>query len=295
MTVLEPTTQTGRAGQTALRLGVRAHDFGCMPAGELAARVAAGGFSCVQLVLNKAVAGLNLQTGDLNAMLAREIGGAFRQQGVTIAVLGCYINPIHPDLKTRAARLQFFNDHLRFARDFGCGLVALESGSVNADYSPHPANQTEEAFTAMLASLAELVAEAERFGVNVGLEAVTSHTVSTPAKMRRALDAIGSKHLQVVYDPVNLLTADNCREQERVAVEALDLFGDRVAAIHAKDFVLENGALRTVPAGRGRLNYAPVMRFVRHCRPEISVLLEEAGGEAAHESAQFMQRKYDEE
>jgi len=278
-----------------LRLGVRAHDFGRMPAGELAARIAAGGFSCVQLALNKAVAGLDLRAGDLNGELAREIGCAFGLHGVGIEALGCYVNPIHPDLKTRAVLLEFFKDHLRFARDFGCGIVALESGSVNADYSPHPANQGEAAFQAMLASLSELVAAAENFDVVVGLEAVTSHTVSTPQKMRRVLDEIASDNLRVVLDPVNLLSAENFREQSRVVAEALDLFGERVAAVHAKDFALENGALKTVPAGRGRLDYAPVLDFVRTRQPGISVLLEEAGENVAGGCADFLQRNFTKE
>lgn len=42
--------------------------------------------------------------------------------------------------------------------------------------------------------------------------------------------------IAVVFDPVNLLTFENHREQQRVVVESLALFGDRVVAVHAKDF-----------------------------------------------------------
>ena len=189
-----------------LRLGVRAHDFGCRPADELVAKIAANGLICTQLALGKAIAGLELKPGVLNPGLAFHIGQAFQRHGVQIAVLGCYVNPIHPDTKMRATLLSLFKEHLRFARDLGCGLVALETGSVNADYSPHPDNHSEAAFQESLASIAELVAEAEKFGVLVGIEAVTSHVVSTPAKMRRMLDAVASNNLQVVFDPVNLLS-----------------------------------------------------------------------------------------
>lgn len=287
----EATIERPQKAASGLRLGVRAHDFGRMPADALAARIAAGGFSCVQLALNKAIAGLDLRAGDLNGELARDIGGAFELHGVGIEVLGCYINPIHPDLQTRAVLLDIFKDHLRCARDFGCGIVALESGSVNADYSPHPANHGEKAFQTMLASISALVAVAENFDVSVGLEAVTSHTVSTPQKMRRVLDEIGSHKLQVVLDPVNLLSAENFRQQLRVIAEALDLFGDRVAVVHAKDFIFENGALKTVPAGRGQLDYAPVLKFIRSRKSGFSVLLEEAGANAAGGCAEFLRRK----
>lgn len=277
-----------------LRLGVRAHDFGRMPAEALAGRIAAGGFSCVQLALNKAIAGLNLRAGDMNAQFARRVGGAFARHGVGIEVLGCYINPIHPDLPTRAALLEFFKDHLRYAREFGCGIVALESGSVNADYLPNPANHGEAAFETMITGITGLVAEAERFDVIVGLEAVTSHPVSTPAKMRRVLDVVPSDHLRVVLDPVNLLSMENFRRQADVMAEALGLFGDRVAVLHAKDFVIERGTMKTVPAGRGQLDYAPVVKFVRQHQSGISVLLEEAGETVAGECAEFLQERFKE-
>lgn len=276
----------------ALRLGVRAHDFGCDTAERLAVRISAQGFSCVQLALNKAIAGLNLQAGDLTADLARKIGAAFAQHGVGIEVLGCYINPIHPDLATRKKLLQFFKDHLRFARDFGCGIVALESGSVNADYSPHPANHGEAAFQEMLTRIGELVAEAEKFGVTVGFEAVHCHTVSTAQKMRRVLDAIRSNKLRVVFDAANLVSPENFREQSCLVPEALNLLARDIAVIHAKDFVFENGPLKAVPAGRGQLDFAPVMNFVRTRNRDVTVLLEETSESAAPECAEFLRNHF---
>ena len=273
-----------------VRIGIRAHDFGRLPAGELAAKIAAGGFSCAQLAVGKAIAGITLKPGLLNPGLAFEIGEEFRRHGVQIAVLGCYVNPLHPDLATRRSLLTLFKEHLRFARDFGTGLVALETGSVNADYTPHPDNHGEAAFQDSLASIAELAAEAERFGVLVGIEGVASHAVSTPRKMRKMLDAVGSANLQVVFDPVNLLTAENHSEQERVIGDSLDLFGDRIVAIHAKDFVIEHGQLRPVAAGEGHLRHDLVMRFVVEEKPGISILLEDTTELTARPCAEFLRK-----
>jgi len=273
-----------------IRIGVRAHDFGCLPAGELAAKIAAKQLVCAQLAPGKAIAGLNMKPGVLNPGLAFDIGRPFREHGVQIAVLGCYVNPIHPDPTTRKSLLGLFKEHLRYARDFGSGLVALETGSVNADYSPHPENHGEAAFQQSLASIAELVAEAERFGVIVGIEAVASHVVSTPQKMRRMLDSVASNNLQVVFDPVNLLSPDNYHEQERIIGESLELFGDRIAVIHAKDFVVENGQFRSVPAGLGKLRHDLVMKFAVAQKPGISILLEETNEQAAQESRQFLRQ-----
>jgi L-ribulose-5-phosphate 3-epimerase len=271
-----------------IRIGIRAHDFGRLSAEELAAKIEAHHLVCTQLAPGKAIAGLELRPGVLNPGLAYDIGRAFREHGVQIAVLGCYVNPIHPDITTRRSLLGLFKEHLRYARDFGNGLVALETGSVNADYSPHPENHGETAFQQSLASIAELVAEAEQFGVIVGIEGVTSHVVSTPQKMRRMLDAVGSNNLQVVFDPVNLLSSENHHDQERVIGDSLELFGDRIAIIHAKDFLVSNGELRSASAGLGRLRHDLVMGFAVKQKPGISILLEDTNEQTARGSRDFL-------
>jgi L-ribulose-5-phosphate 3-epimerase len=271
-----------------IRVGVRAHDFGRLPASELAARIAAKQMVCTQLAPGKAIAGLDLKPGVLNPGIAHEIGEPFRKHGVQIAVLGCYVNPIHPDPMTRISLLGLFKEHLRYARDFGNGLVALESGSVNADYSPHPDNHSEAAFQQSLSSIAELVAEAEKFGVIVGIEGVTTHAVSTPVKMRRMLDSIASNNLQVVFDPVNLLSPDNYTDQERIIGESFDLFGDMIAIIHAKDFTAGDSQFTCTRAGRGRLRYDLVMQFAVQKKPGISILLEDANEQTAEECRDYL-------
>jgi len=273
---------------STLRIGVRAHDFGCLPADELAARIAAHKMVCAQLAVGKAIAGVTLRPGVLNPGLAHEIGQAFHRHGVQIAVLGCYVNPIHPDPETRRSLLSLFKEHLRYARDFGAGLVALETGSVDAEYLPHPENHGESAFRQSVASIAELVAEAERFGALVGIEGVTSHVVSTPRKMRRMLDAVASNNLQVVFDPVNLLSLENHHEQERIIGESFELFGDRIAAIHAKDFDIHDGQLVCVGAGLGKLRYEQVIKFAAEQKPGISILLEGTNVMEAQASRKFL-------
>ena len=274
-----------------MRIGVRAHDFGKLPAEELAGKIAARGLSCVQLALAKAIAGIDLKPGELNPGMAFQIGQAFHRHGLQIAVLGCYINPIHPDPETRRVLLGFFKEHLRFARDFGCGLVALETGSLNADYSFHPDNHGEPAFQMFLASIAALVEEAETFGVLVGIEGVTTHVVSTPARMRKILDTVGSNHLQVVFDPVNLLSTENYQDQDRIMKEAFDLYGDRIAAIHAKDFNIEGRTFKAVRTGQGRLDHELLLGLIRQRKPYISILLEEVGEDTVEECLRFLHEK----
>lgn len=221
-----------------MRIGVRAHDLGKAAAEVMAERVAGRGLSCIQLTLPEAIEGLDGAPGRLNSGMGGYIGEAFRQKGVQIAVLSCYINLIHPDPRERRRQIELFKEHLRYVRDFGCGIVATETGSLNPDWSFHPGNHSEKSF-------------------------------------RRMLEAVGSNNLQVVFDPVNLLSADNWQEADRIIEESFQLFGDRIAVLHAKDFLFEGGRVRSVPLGRGQLNYRLLLGLLQQRKPHLNVIMED--------------------
>ncbi len=273
-----------------INLGVRAHDFGKLPADQLAATVASQGFSCVQLALAKALDGINTDTGSFSPGMARHVRQAFEREGVAIAVLGCYINPIDPDPARRDQQMTRFKEHLRYARDFGCSVVATETGSRNSDWSLHPDNASDSTLAELTDQVGELVREAERFGVFVCIEGVTRHVVSTPGRMKRVLDSIGSPNLQVLFDPVNLLSLENHQNQQQVMDEAFALFGDRIAVIHAKDFVVTPTELRPAVIGEGALRFDVLFHHLHRRKSWIDVLLEEISPANAKASVTTIRR-----
>jgi sugar phosphate isomerase/epimerase len=258
----------------------------------LAERIAAKGLTSVQLALAKAIDGINSDTGGLSPGLATRVRDAFQRHGVRIAVLGCYVNLVHPDPAERRQLLARFKEHLRFARDFGCSVVATETASLNADWSPHPDNGGETAFRTAIESIGELVAVAEKFGVFVCIEGVAHHVMSTPQRLRRMLDTITSPNLQVLFDPVNLLSKDNWQEQDRVIRESFDLFGDRIVIVHAKDFKLEAGVPKPEVIGRGRFDFALLASLLKARKSGIDVLLEETTPATIDESIAHVRRMF---
>jgi L-ribulose-5-phosphate 3-epimerase len=275
-----------------MKLGVRAHDFGCLPADELAARIAAHGLESVQLAPNKAIVGLESDAGRLGPGLASGIRRAFDRHGIRIAVLGCYINLGDRDACRRRPQLDRFKEYLRLARDFGCGIVGTETGSLNGDFSRHPDNAGEEAFQIVLGSVRELVREAERVGVSVCLEAVERYVISSPRRLRRLIDEVDSPNLQVIYDPVNLLGPANHEQQDQILEEAHALLGDRIRIVHAKDFAVADGQFRELSAGQGRLNYGKVLRWIKARNPDIDVLLENTDPATVAGTVSFLRTAY---
>ncbi|MGH7995848.1 MAG: sugar phosphate isomerase/epimerase family protein [Opitutaceae bacterium] len=279
--------------RTSMKLGVRAHDFGRLPVDELALQIARHGFESVQLAPVKALAGVETDAGRLSRGFAASVRDAFRRHRIRIAVLGCYINLGDSDEARRRPQLERFKQYVRFARDFGCSVVGTETGSLNADFSRHSDNSGEEAFQIVLGGVRELVREAETFDVFVGIEAVERHIISTPARLRRLIDEVSSPNLQAIYDPVNLLSATNYEQADWIAADAQSQLGERIRIVHAKDFVVEAGALREVPAGRGRFDYTPILRWIKRCRPEIDVLLENTHPATIAGTASFLRSAYD--
>ena len=276
-----------------MNIGIRAHDFGKLPIEQLADKISQKGFNYIQLAHGKALEGVGSDLGCLNANIARHIGSTFKRKGIEISVLGCYINLVHPDKNERRRLLDKFKEHLRYARDFGCNIVATETGSLNADLSFNHENHGEKAFDSIAESIRELVREAERFDVIVGVEGVAKYTIHTPDRMRRLLDAINSNNLQVIFDPVNFIDINNYKEQDKIINKCFELFGDKIAAVHAKDFIVQDGEIKSVPAGKGILNYELVMKFLKQRKPSIDILIEDIKEPFMEESKKFIEGIYE--
>lgn len=256
--------------------GTLAHVPGKLPLMELVGRLQENKeLDFVQLALSKAVADIDTGAGRLNPGMAQHIGGAFRQAGIRIGVLGCYINPVHPDPAARRSEIERFKEHIRFARWLGVPTVATETG----DLTLH--TDVAEGWRILRESVEELAEEAERWGVVVGLEPVSTHTLSTPEKMRRILDEVPSSALGVVFDPCNLVDKHQLEQQDAVVEESFRLFGDRIVLVHIKDIAITEpgkgwgGAdWDYVPAGEGIFHVQAFFAKLREYKPYVDISLE---------------------
>jgi len=276
-----------------LQLGLRAHDYAKnVSPEELAENLAPYKPFSIQLALAKSLSGAP-GYGSFTSDYARHIRQVLEARNISIAVLGCYINPVHPDPVMRENQLRLFEEHLRFAHDFGCALVGTETGSCNADCSCHPDNEKPETFDLLCHSLERLLKTAEQCGSCVAIEVVADHhTVSSVEKMEQVIKRLASPALKVIYDPVNLIpNAGLTESQEQFFKRAFEAFGDRIAAIHAKDFRMEgnkkNGAL---PAGTGELDYPSLLKIVMQRKPGINILLEDTSPATGLAAMEYLQK-----
>jgi sugar phosphate isomerase/epimerase len=272
-----------------VKLGILAHILGKQPCADLAKEVAAHGFSYVQLALAKALSDVDSANGKLSPGLANSIGEEFDRQGVRIAVLGCYINPVNPDKEQRRLELNRFKEHLRYARDFGCSMVATETGDLNTYQDTHPNNYEEVGWKVFRESVEELTEEAERWGVHIAIEPVSVHTLHSKELMLRLFQEIPSSNLGMLFDPCNMMKVEHVGNQSAFLREMFQDLYSRMIMIHAKDvgFSKDNVKSNPVP-GEGILDYPLFFDLLQTYTPNIDISLEGVTAEQSTDAATYL-------
>jgi L-ribulose-5-phosphate 3-epimerase len=276
-----------------MQLGIRLHDTAPAPLVERLAKVGRQGFTCVHLALSKVLEDFPKDPGALTPGFAMYLKKLFQRCDIDIAVLGCYLNPAHPDPVQLKAVLNTYMAHIRFASVLSCGVVGTETGAPNTGYQYEPACRSKEALAALIRNLAKVVSYAETMGGIIAIEPVRDHIVYSPRAARQVLDAIKSPNLQIIFDPVNLLGMDNYLEQAQVVEEAVTLLGDAIAVVHMKDFVIKDGRITAVAAGSGNLDYRPILDFIKSKKPMIQCTLENTKPENAVAAKEYIQSLWD--
>ncbi len=275
-----------------MRIGVRGHDVTASNFEGLVKKIGADGFKCTQLALKKAIKEFPVDRGAMTPGMAMYMKNLFAENKVDVAVLGCYLNLANPDKTQLKEILETYRAHIRFASWLGCGVVGTETGAPNTEYKFVPQSHSEESLSIFIENLRIVVDYAEKLGVTFAIEPVWKHIVYNNKRTRQVLDAINSPNLQIIFDPINLLCEENYQNQDDLVKEAFDLYGDEIAVIHSKDYVIENGKLKTVPSGKGMFNQALLLSYIKKHKPFIHVLLENTTSDNAVATKEFMLQKY---
>jgi sugar phosphate isomerase/epimerase len=277
-----------------LSIGLRAHDFGKGSVEEIASRISGKGAVCTQLALGKAIEGFSFTPGCMTPGLGHYIRRVLAEKGVHVAVFGCYFNVVDIDLEARRKSIERFKEHIRMARTMGCSLVGTETGSLNRDMSYNPLNHEEAALETVVDVMRELCDEAEKFGVIVGMEGVSKYTINNVERIKTVLDRVNSPNLQIIFDPVNLTNIDNYHDGSSAIIEkAFELFGEKIAVVHAKDYIVEEGQLKVVPPGKGLMNYELFLKKLKAYKPHIEILVEDLKPQDMDDALKFIKETYD--
>ncbi|MBL1225125.1 sugar phosphate isomerase/epimerase family protein [Enterococcus sp. BWR-S5] len=261
-------------------LTVRGHDIsGNHSFTALPEKIKAVGIGNVQLALGMSFPELPSGKENISPGFGTFMKNTFMKQDVQIAILSCYINMIHPNEEIREEVLQKFESYLKYAKYFGASMVASETGNVLEEIIYTEKNFTEAAFEKAVVSIQRLVNCGEKYGMMVGIEPGLNHPIYSVEKMHDLVQRIDSDYLGVILDATNLITADNYQKQTEILQQAFDLFGEKIVAIHLKDFIIEDEKVVPTAVGEGLMDVQGMLEIINKNKPLINIVLEETKDE----------------
>ena len=245
------------------RIGCRAHDYGKLPAAELAAVLHAKGYTGAQLAMPRGIAGIADFAHITGEQLA-EIRTAFAAQDVEISVLSCYQDLSAPDADARRAAVDAVKRTLGYAKVLGAKMVGSETA-----WGACTDEEKAVRRPLMLDSIARIIEEAARLNVVFAVESVDVHPLCTPELLRTVLDtAADIQHCKVIFDPVNLFCAKDGR------IEA-------------------DGSKTLLPLGAGDMDYSAIRAFLANRAPAAPLLRDEVILPADTADARYLRRMTD--
>jgi sugar phosphate isomerase/epimerase len=265
-------------------LGIFARTFtGAAPL-EVLQQARDAGFALVQY--NMACSGLpslphTVPRADVDAIRA-----AMHATGVGIAALSATYNMIHPDPVARRTGHDGLVALAGVAEALRIPMLTLCTGSRNREdqWSAHPDNGLDPAWSDLRVSMNAALEVAERHGVMLGMEPEPSNVVGSGEAARRLIDELGHARLGVVLDTANLVDPAVHRTaaaRRDVFARAVDQLADRILLVHAKDRASDGGV---VAPGHGIVDFDACFRALAGagvCVPVITHGLEPHDAAAA--------------
>lgn len=273
-----------------MNIGIRLHDTQPGTLRERLGYAAAQGFTCVQLAMSKAVPGFGMNEASqlLTKELAEEVREELKHAGMQCAVLGCYLKLACAD-ETEALRVrEIYRAHLRFAAWIGALCVGTETPP--AEGPEGEACRTEDRYSLFLKRVKPLVADAEELGVTLAIEPVCTHIIHDAVIAERMLADLGSDHVRIILDAVNLIDSAHVAGADTLIRDAVRRLGDRTCVLHMKDFLPQPGAERPkpVPCGQGGMDYSALLELAR--RKNLPMTLENTTPENAEQTRLLLER-----
>ena len=272
-----------------MKIAFRTHDLGAKGLQGVMERIEEYGIEAVQLVVYKFMDEVKQKPGSLTPQLAARIGGALKEAGVSVPLIGAYFNPVHSDKGKVADCVGAFKDYLSCAKLLGSDIVGSETGSFNDDkWTYNPLNRTEEALQTVIATFTELADCAAEHGVYIGMEGAAGHCCWCVKQLKRAIEGIARPNVKVIFDLYNYLDMSNYKNYMDILEEGLSAFAGRIAVFHMKDFVVQEDRIKQVAPGRGMFDYPAILKRIKAYDRDAVLVLEGTTGQDILPSIEFV-------
>ena len=254
---------------------IRAHDLAARGENDIVKRLDELSLDGVQLVAYKSIDGVAYEKGSLSKERAWQIGDTLKRCGKSMALIGAYFNPVHPNEAKIQKGIDVFSDYLSLTSHLGCDVVGSETGSYMGDpWGYHPDNRTAEAQTRVVEVFAALADTAVQYGARVGIEGAFNHVCHTPDVLFDVIKRINRDNVGVIFDLYNYLDISNYLDAYSILARGHELFGKDIILYHLKDFKLSDGKLLQCAVGDGILDYERIISEIYSVNPDATLVFE---------------------
>ena len=285
-----------------LDLGFRGHDFGKFGSAEqlvLTAKSFIEG-SCIQFAPGKV---LENAPKPLDREWSEQTYKAFKDNNIRISVLGCYINPIHPNPEKQEAELRRFENAIENAPYLGYPIVGTETGSMDERNIRDERNWSDAVMLMFMRNMERLLKKAESYGVRMAIEAVADkNPIDNAQRMLKVMETFKSPNLCVIFDAVNIMPVNGPENFETFYDEAVSMLAPYIGAMHIKDFVWVDSSKEfpyakgpvkkgTIPAGEGLMPWEMILKLYRkyNCC-NVPMMFENFNPSTLHQSIDFIRK-----
>ena len=161
----------------------------------------------------------------------------------------------------RAMRVQNLLDGAAYARMLGVQDVITHMGFI-------PENMSDPNYPGVVAAVKVIATELKKYDQNLLFETGQE----TPVVLLRLFEEVNTGNLFINLDPANLIQYGKANP-----IDALDVFGDYVRGVHAKDgFYPTNGKElgREVKVGEGKVNFPVFLKKLKELGYDGSLTIE---------------------
>ena len=258
-----------------MKLMIRAHDLAARGENDIVKRLDELSLDGVQLVAYKSIDGVAYEKGSLSKERAGQIGDTLKRCGKSVALIGAYFNPVHPNEAKMQKGIDVFSDYLSLTSHLGCDVVGSETGSYMGDpWGYHPDNRTAEAQTRVVEVFTALADTAAQYGARIGIEGAFNHVCHTPDVLFDVIKRINRDNVGVIFDLYNYLDISNYLDAYSILSRGHELFGKDIILYHLKDFKLSDGKLLQCAVGDGILDYERIISEIYSVNPDATLVFE---------------------
>ena len=221
----------------------------------------------------------------------RLIRETFEKADITIAEVGGWSNCLDPRDDERRKARGIIAEALAVADDLGATSCITLAGSLSSElaYGVHPQNFSEEAFTAVVDWVREVLSEVRPQRTRLTIETTPWTPIHSLDTYERLLKAVDNEALAVHLDPVNFVTdAMTYYATDQLVNESFDRFGSRIVGCHAKDIRQADPKtvqLEEVPPGQGVFDYRTFLTRANRLSPDLPIIIEHLDTEQEYANA----------